>query len=409
MASKKIKQAILDYSIKWWIEKSIRITSSDISEKFNLPNEQVMLILEDLESEQKGSLTRNQTDCLIKIEMDEETYTAKISEPIPITVHYFTPSRIILRDHYEKHRMDFENNGEYKNRLILGYSQLELIYFSLEALHKYTDQTEKYIFDDNISGGEVRFNSIYLNDITEDEQEKIFFEKIWFGKRQQRNGEIAIAVILYDLSVLPITEQQYWASYEIKNGTFMRYDKNFDLFFSRTFDGNWEDVKDPLYELSKNIIEINDIFGKEIFTISENQYLRYLVKNTYKEFLRCNSELFKLLDNGHLNVRYLKDIYLNFCKGDKNNLTHKDSKRDLTSLQVLKLIMESLNTDLSNRYFKHIEKINVNRIADAHKTSVQNPKKINYIDQFTKICYETKNLLVEIKRELLKLKNNYEI
>jgi len=397
-----MKQKILDISIKHWNERFVGISAIDVSKKLNIPHENAMLLLEELKKENKGSLNENVTLGLLSINIDDETTDDEMPKLKQVTTHFFFPSKEILEHYFHENIKDFYPNGEYLNRLHCGYNQLELIYFDIKVLSKYLNNKEIYSLNDDATGGFLRLNSAYKSTISEDDIDEIWFDKVWYGKRRLINGYISVAASTQQLSRLPKKEQNYWAGFEIENPIFIDYDPDFNRFLLSFYDGDPTESKDPIQAIESAIEGINKILKFDLFNKSKNPYLGYPINNTYKEFVDCNSELYKIIGPDNIKNDNLTKIYLNYCKGIISDLVHKDKDRKLSSMQVIELILNKLNPQLLEVFKIHWEKVKENRISGDHRITYPYQEQKNYYDLFCSICYDTNEILRSIKFEFAK-------
>jgi hypothetical protein len=226
-----------------------------------------------------------------------------------VITHVFFPSKAILTDYYEKKIRTNKDIGEYKVRLHKGGHQLELIYFEINVLDKYFNKQDIYEIKDNITGGNISNNSTYLSKFTYDKQLKLPYVYIRYGKRKLSNGNYCVSAMLKDLSELSLKEQIYWNSFEIENEFFSKIDEGFYRFVQKNFMGEWINNNDPIENLIYTIEKFNIAFKPcHVFKKTENQYLKYPINNTNKDFADSCSELFKLIDNGNIHSDNLKTI-----------------------------------------------------------------------------------------------------
>lgn len=396
-----MEQQIIDIAIKHWNKNFAGIPACDIAEKLNLSHNEVLKCLEKLKEENKGTLNQDVSLVQISIDIDEETKELKTEQKSIIT-HIYFPSKELLENFYTENLKAFINNGEYKNRLNRGFNQIDLVYFDVSVLDKYIRKKEIYSIDDDVTGGLLKFNIQFVNTLTKEEIEDVYFNKIWYGKRRLVNGNISVSVILYDLSELPVKEQSYWYSFELENPKFTEYDDDFNRFVTRAYFGEFADSNDPIFELSTEIRKINEIYGFTLFQNSENPYLTYPINNTLKEFADFNSELYKLIGPDNLQDKSIKKIYLEYLKGKAEDIIHPESGRAFSTIQILTLIIEKLDNQLAIE-FKNIWKtIKDNRIIADHKISKPDYLPINYIDDFRKNCDKVSKTLKQIGIEMIK-------
>mgnify|MGYP006283767889 CR=1 FL=1 len=397
-----MKQQIIDISIKHWNERFVGISAYDIAKELKLSHNEVMEYLVQLKRENKGTLNENVSLYQVSININEETDNVK-TEHNTIVTHIFFPSKDILERFYLENLNKFLKNGEYKNRLHRGYSQIDLAYFDIEVLRKYIRNKEMYTIDDDVTGGLLKLNPNYLNTLPDDEIEKIYFNKIWYGKRKLLNGNVSVSAILSDLSKLSSREQSYWHSFELENPEFTENDVDFNRFVTRAYYGNWVKSDDPLFEISKEINNANNIFEFKLFRDAENTYLTYPINNTLKEFADCNSELFKLIGPDNLIKYSIKKIYLEFLNGKHEELINTNSGKAFSQIQILNLVLKKLNKELAEDFKRVWDKIKQKRIIADHKISKPDYTSINYIDCFRKNSDEVRDILRRINIELKKL------
>lgn len=405
-----MKKKIIDISIKQWHDRFTGISALDIAEKLDISHDETLRYLEELKKEKKGTLNENVTLYQISLDLSDKNSDFKLPEPKPVITHIYFPSKSILETYFQNNLKEFIENGEFTNRLHRGGNQIELIYFDIKVLAKYLDNKEIYSIDDDVTGGVIRLNSDYITTLSEKEVDKIFFTKIWYGKRKLANGNISVSAILNDLSGLNKREQSYWYCFEIEDEDFSSDDEDFNRFVSRAYYGNWTESKDPIKDIKIIIEELNNIFPFQLYSESENPYLRYPINNTFKEFADCNSELYKLIGPDNVKLSKLKRIYTKFLDGSNNDLIHKETKRPMSSMQVMDLILSKKNMRFAEMFKAHLEKVNQNRIEGDHKITLPNQNKIDYIEKFRQICYDSKTILMNLKIEYKKMvhrKNAY--
>lgn len=395
-----MEKRILNIAIKHWNDRFSGISALDVADKLKITNAEVMTLMEGLHQKGKGSLNANVTLYQVKINLNNKTKTAKVAKPEPVETHIFFPSKSVLTRHYERNLLKYSKNGEYKNKLRTGNSQIALIYFKINVLSKYLDNKEYYSLNDNVTGGVARIQNDIITNMTQDEYDEIGFDKIWYGKRKLKNGETAISALLIDLSKLPLKEQSYWHGFEIDKPEFTQHDPDFGKFVARAFDGKWVDSNDPVENIYKEIGIINKLVPKPIFNQVSNPYLKYPTNNSFKDFADANSELYKIIGPDNLNSKNIKMLFVKYFKDSIQDLIHKESKRELSSYQILQLILIKLDNHTADSFNEHWKEIKAYRIEGDHK--ITNPKKDdeNYIDKFRFICERTVDILKQISESL---------
>jgi hypothetical protein len=395
-----MEKRILNNAIKHWNKEFTGVSALTIAEKLKITNAQAMTLMESLYKKGDGTLNANVTLYHIKINFDKKTKAPKVAETDPIETHIFFPSKSILKQHYERNLLKYFKDGEYKNKLRTGYSQIALIYFDIKVLSKYLDNKEYYDLNDNVTGGVVRINYDVITTMTQKVYDEIGFDKVWYGKRQLENGETAICAILIDLSKLPIKEQSYWHGFEIDNPVFTEFDPDFLKFVARAYDGEWVESNDPIENIYTEIGVINKLLCFPIFNEISNPYLKYPTNNSFKDFADANSELYKIIGPNTLNTENLKKIYLKSFGGSSQDFIHKESKRELSSFQILQLILTKLDSQIADSFKQHWTEIKDYRIEGDHKITFPKKNDENYINKFRFICEKTFNILASISKSI---------
>ena len=395
-----MEKRLLNIAVRHWNDRFTGISALDIAEKFKITNADAMKLMESLCQKGDGTINANVTLYQVNFKFDKKTKAAKISDPEPVETHIFFPSKLILKRHFERNLLKYHKDGEYKNKLRRGFGQIALIYFDIKVLSKYLDSKECYDLNDDVTGGVLRLQHSVVTKITEEEYDEIGFDKIWYGKRRLESGETIISAILIDLSKLPFKEQSYWHGFEIDNPLFVQYDSDFAKFVARAYDGEWVESNDPIENLYKEIERINSLLAKPIFIKTANPYLNYPTNNSFKDFVDANSELYKIVGPDNLNLNNLRSIYLTSFKGNVKNLVHKESKRDLSTMQVLLLILTKLDAQIGETFKKNWTELKEYRVEGDHK--ITQPKKgtENYIDKFRMLCENTFQILKSISESL---------
>lgn len=395
-----IEKRILNIAIKQWSDRFTGISALDIAEKLKITNAEAMSVMEELCQKGNGTLNANVTLYQINLNFDKKTKKAKVSDPEPVETHIFFPSKSLLKRHYERNLLKYFKDGEYRNKLRTGYSQIALIYFNIKVLSKYIDNKEYYDINDDVTGGVIRLHHDIITKMTQEEYDEIGFDKIWYGKRKLRNGETAISAILIDLSKLPFKEQSFWHGFEIDRPQFAEHDPDFKKFVARAYDGEWVESNDPIKNIYKEIGIINSLLLNPIFIRTSNPYLKYPTNNTFKDFADANSELYKIIGPDNLKANNLKEIYLKYFEGDNRDLVHEETKKDLSSLQMFQLILTKLDSQIANNFKQQWQEVKDYRIEGDHK--ITQPKNVNenYISKFRVICDETFQILKSIADRL---------
>jgi hypothetical protein len=257
-----------------------------------------------------------------------------------------------------------------------------------------------------VTGGKVSNNNDYVCQLSNEEQDKIEYVSVRYGKRKLLNGDYCIVAVLKDLSDLSLKEQGYWHSFEIDEIDFSKNDEGFYRFFQRDFMGEWIDTNDPIENLIRSIRLFNSLFEPNIiYKKTANKYLKYPVNNTKKDFSDSCSELFKLIDNSNININNLKTILIQDYDFIESNFIHSESKRNLSAKQLLDCLIKQIDADLLERFKKVYKKIEDGRIDADHKILNPSFEKKNYVELFKDYCNEISGILIQITRKANNEKN----
>ena len=245
-----MKEQILKIAVKDWKENFGGISALSIAKKLSVSHQEVLECFSTLKDEGKCTLRENVKLHPISIKLDAKG-CGDIKEEGEVITTMFFPSKQILKQQFEMENKDY---GTFLNRLHLGNSQIKLYYFDPEVLSKYFNHPERYHISDDIIGGYILTKDEYYFSLPSDKRDENIFAQIRYGKRKLVSSSIAIAVILHDLSELPLNEQKYWESYEIDKPIFSNVDHDFEKYISQNFEAKFVDYEDPLtnYLMTKN-------------------------------------------------------------------------------------------------------------------------------------------------------------
>jgi hypothetical protein len=395
----ELEQKILDHAISHWQKDFTGINGINVAEVLDLEHKTVLGIFDELEKQGKGNVRRDVKLYQISISLLDNQ--PNVGEPQEVNTHIFFPSKDVLTEDYYKQGFHRKSTPEYKSRLLKGYSQIHLLYFENEVLKKYLDRREIYDIESTVTGGHIRLTNEYMYSLSDDEFDKVAFPTIRFGKRHLARGDIAITVILHDLSELPEKDQAYWYSHEIEEPQFLPKDPDFEIFFRRNFEAEFLNDNDPLSELLNEINEINAIVGDSgLFAIVSNPYVSYPVVNTYKSFCDSCSELYKVVGSDSINEKKVKNILKNRFGFSEQDFVHKKSKRPLGKLDLFKRFCGKIGCE---HLFDTIEEIKSYRISADHKVVSPKLTEQNFIAEYRQICHKLKDDLILLRQEIEKI------
>jgi hypothetical protein len=395
----ELEQKILDYTVTHWQKESTGISGINIAGAFGIQHEIVLSVFDELEKQEKGTVRRDVK--LYQISISRLDDQPKVVEPEEVNTHIFFPSKDVLTESFYKGNFHRLNTPEYKARLLKGYSQIHLLYFENEVLKRYLDRREIYDVENTVVGGHIRLAYEYMTALSDEEFDKVAFPTIRFGKRRLANGNIAITVILHDLSELPEKDQAYWYSHEIEEPQFAPKDTDFEIFFRRNFEAEFLDDNDPLQEVINEIVEINALVGNNgLFGITSNPYLSYPVVNTYKSFCDSCSELYKLIGSDSINEKTVKSLLINNFGFSQQDFIHQESKRPIGKLDLFKRLCGKINCE---HLFETIEEIKSHRISADHKVVSPKITEQNFIAEYRQILHKLKDDLSLLRQQIMKL------
>lgn len=375
MEDEEIQNKVLNLSIEQWNKSFCGTSALDICRKINIPNEKVMIEMEKLCKDRKGTINAN-----VKLfVMIFDTNRPKLEIPNePTFTHVFFPNKDILTEHFYTSNIVRENHPEYKKRLHQGAHQLQMVLFYDEVLTRYFDHPEFYQIDDSLSGGHIW---------TKSETPENRYLYVRHGKRRLKSGKTAVAAIFKDLYVMSAEEQRHWHSYEIEKEEVEEYDPYFYRFFARTFEGQCVDFPNPIKDVIQTLKSINEVFKKDdFFKRTENAHFRLPVENTEKSFYDCCSEFYKLVGQDSINQKVIKNGLFELFSLAEPDLIHSESGRPFSSMQLLALFESKL--DAEGLFTKTIKAIGKNRIEADHKITQPSFSEHNYVEDFIALCQE---------------------
>lgn len=364
---------ILEYCSKRWFDNPAGISALDLARQFQITNEAAMRIFESFNELEYGTLNKNVK--LYSIHFDPKNVPKTLASKEEIT-HIFFPSSRVLATYYEKLGFLKKNIPEYQKRLKLGAGQMSPVYFEEEVLRKYFDHPEKYECEDTESGGSVLSRG-----------EEIPYIWVRYSKRKLEDGNIVVGAFYKDLADMSDNDQKYWASYEIKSGKFLEYEKDqaYQQFIKSQIYGEFADYVDPISEVFTLLKKINEAVGVTVFKRFQNESVVPPIENTFKSFCDSCSELDKLFANGNIGGKNLKVWMLQRKIVSESDFTSSDKKHpEITPRQMLKLLESKVcgTTDLSDL----IKECSDYRQQIAHYMDVPSEKIVSCSQKFYDLC-----------------------
>lgn len=382
-----IRSKILREAVAHWNSDFTGITGLELAERTGMPHRRVLSILRGLEQRGLGRCRpEGPGEGLALVPMDDGRFEAR-REPTPATVIFF-PDGKVLRHEFRRAGVD---HGRYANLLHLGKSQVALCYFRLDVLGKYRDQQERYHFDDSVSGGWIAIRDQYYLSLPDGTRDAQTFGRVRYGRRRLKNGDIAVAAILWDLAALPREEQKYWESHELRGVEFAAEDPDFNNFVQHAYEGQFVDDDDPLRRVYGGVADINSMLAphKLFNNDRQNPHLRYPTLNNRKSYSAAHKELWKLIGTDSLNKRLIEQFIAS------RNLPVSTSDGEGT-LSKLRRILASLHAGVVEDLLSPFETCRDARIEDAHKLDPLELPAGNYIDRFRQDCVALADALKSI-------------
>lgn len=302
------------------------------------------------------------------------------------------PSREALGQVFKQEGINY---GEFTNRLHKGDSQIKHYYFKQDVLGKYFRCVDRYHIYDDVSGGCIRDMDSYYFSLSEEKREQEIVGNVRYGKRKLKDGSIAIAVIVYDLSLSSKKEQMYWVSFEFENPEFSEEDPDFEVYWKRNFKGHFIAANDPLQKINNTIKTINALFGnvKLFGKHQENLFLKYPVVSTQNEYQTAHKELYKWIGSDSLNKKLLEKILIEKLSVSKHELCN-----DRGSCKGQWALFKMLVSKIHGASFEPFQRCHDARVETSHKIAQPQLPSTDLRNVFLIDCYA-------IQQELCKLRH----
>lgn len=395
-----MKEKILEIAVQYWNENFGGISALHIAQTWTISHQEVVQYFHILRNEGNGTIRENMKLYPISFRRGKKGNIVTEEEGGVVTAVFF-PSKEILKKQFEIENKDY---SPFLNRLHQGNSQIEHYYFMHEVLHKYFSHPERYYIQDDVIGGHILTKDEYYLSLPENTRKENTFAQIMYGKRKLADDSVVIAVILYDLSKLPLKEQKYWESYEIGHPDFLTIDNDFENYIRQKFEAEFVDYEDPLSNIVEKIESINRLFGNEkLFRHVENLYLRYPAINTEKAYNDAHNELYKLIGTDSLNKELIKDILLKNLEKTDDDLIHRESQREKGIRALFEMIFENLETPKQELIKTAWGVVQTGRVGGAHKIIQPTLSHKDFIKQFRDDCTDLLEAFTIVEKELIKI------
>ena len=191
------RDAVMSIAIRHWKTNFAGISSLDVSREIGVPHDSVLEAFDELE--QAGLAALNRDVRAVSISFSVVTGVSA-EEPQDVVHSILFPSKEVLTEVFERDRIDY---GPYLSELHQGEKLVALRYFKVEVLRKYSDEQQKYHFEDSEMDGWIATKDAYYFTLPEHARDDETVGSIKYGKRQLTGGGVAVAAILKDLAALP--------------------------------------------------------------------------------------------------------------------------------------------------------------------------------------------------------------
>ena len=395
-----MKEKILEIAVQYWNENFGGISALHIAQTWTISHQEVLQYFHILRNEGKGTIRENVKLYPISYRLGKKGNIVTEEEGEVVTAVFF-PSKEILKKQFEIKNKDY---SPFLNRLHQGNNQIKHYYFKHEVLHKYFSHLERYYIQDDVIGGSILTKDEYYLSLPENIRKENTFAQIKYGKRKLADDSVVIAVILYDLSKLPLKEQKYWESYEIGHPDFSTIDNDFENYIRQQFEAEFIDYEDPLCNILEKIESINRSFdNKKLFRHVENLYLIYPAINTEKAYNDAHNELYKLIGTDSLNMKSIKEILLKNLGKTKGDLKHTKSQREKGTMKLFEMIFENLETPKQELIETAWSTVKTGRVGDAHKITQPTLSNKDFIKRFRDDCTALLKAFTIVEKELIKI------
>lgn len=410
MSGDEMKEKILSIAVQHWKEEFAGISALDIAEKLCISHQEALRYIYILRDEGKGTLNENVKLYQISFIVDKKDYSVIEEKRGEVVTAVFFPSKEILKRQFKIENKDY---GAFLNRLHQGDSQLVHYYFGLEVLNKYLSHPEQYDIRDDVIGGHILTKDEYYSSLPEDTRDANSFAQIRYGKRKLVDGSVVIAVILRDLSRLPLKEQKYWEAYEIDNPNFSTSDSDFEKYIRQNFEAKFIDHGDPLSGILERIKSINGLcsalYNGKLFRNEESDFLTYPFINTEKAYNDAHKELYKLIGPDSLNKELIKHILLESLGKEDDDLIHKESQREKGTIKLFQMIFENLDIQGQESIKNAWDIVGTARRESAHEIAQPILSQKDFVKQFRDDCTDLLRAFTIVEKELIRTLQGIEI
>lgn len=382
-----IRSKVLREAVSYWKEHFKGVGALELADSLGLSHGRVLSILRNLETRGLGSCRPIGPGQRILVEMAADGGARLRGQPSPASVIFF-PDQKVLQEEFSRAGVD---HGPYSNLLHLGESQLALRYFKHEVLATYSEQQDKYYFEDSATGGWIGTRDQYYFSLEGEGKRSEAVGQVRYGKRCLRDGRIAVAAIVNDLASLPSSEQRFWESREIRDPTFADEDPDFDAFVRQVYGGEWLDEEDPIDAVYGAVRLVNEaavphtVFRQE----KPNPYLRYPVFNNRRAYSAAHKELQKVAGTDNLDVKGLRSLLRALIP--EVEVSPSDGGWALFKRGVRVLFPEDPKAVLAP-----LENVFAERSLDTHEIDPLSLESQDFHDRFKRDCQDVAAALVRI-------------
>lgn len=176
-------------------------------------------------------------------------------------------------------------------------------FFDAGILAIFQNQSDKFGLCTDYFEGSLTIRSEYYGRLSEPERDSTY-TNVKFGFRVRKNGDLALAVWLPDLSnIRPESERMKWVPFHLQDDAFPdESDARFELWVRRYIHGDWGVDNGVLFQISEEVATINAItemvVGSSLYEHHENPALIFPMAENDHRYQDAHREAYAYLIDG---------------------------------------------------------------------------------------------------------------